>query len=44
MLDYKRIGSSPLMTCVYPPSDRVKALGELEKNTDGEVLREFLEG
>lgn len=43
LLEDKAIDISPLMTNAYPLSDGVKAFGDLEKNSDGKMLKVFLE-
>jgi len=43
LLEQKKIDISPLMTNVYPLTDGVKAFSDLEKNSDGKMLKVFLE-
>jgi len=43
LLEAKKIDISPLMTNVYSLTDGVKAFNDLEKNSDGEMLKVFLE-
>jgi len=43
LLEEKKIDISPLMTNVYPLTDGVRAFRDLEKNSDGKMLKVFLE-
>jgi threonine dehydrogenase-like Zn-dependent dehydrogenase len=43
LLEERKIDISPLMTNVYPLTDGVKAFSDLEKNSDGKMLKVFLE-
>ena len=43
LLEERKIDISPLMTNVYPLSDGVKAFSDLEQNSDGKMLKVFLE-
>ncbi|MBS1229139.1 MAG: theronine dehydrogenase-like Zn-dependent dehydrogenase [Proteobacteria bacterium] len=43
LLEERKIDISPLMTNVYPLSEGVKAFCDLERNSDGKMLKVFLE-
>ena len=43
LLEERKLDISPLMTNVYPLSDGVRAFKDLESNTDGRMLKVFLE-
>ena len=43
LLENRTIDGSPLMTNVYPLTDGVKAFRDLENNSDGRMLKVFLE-